>query len=354
MRTRWDSARRRARDQATRTLAWWETARRRRPLLDLGNAYYERDQEAHGSVLGSAIALRLFLFVIPATVMLVALVHLFGLWELFDEYLESSVTTGDIARNLDSVDWWSCVPLFLSGLVFTLWAGRGLARVLASSSGSAWQLPVRKSKPGVVNILVMTGILFASYVAGGVFTRLREVGGAAVFVTSWTAILVVAFLTWFIISMTMPRGTSDPGALLPGSALFMVAYSALQWFMYYYLPRSIERTSDTFGDMATTLAALGNFFAIGRLVTITFTVNAVTYERFGSFSQFVFDLPLVRRVPRRFPKLADFLDLDVGEPAPPEDATRDHASRDDASADDAPPSPAAATPVQGSGTPSDA
>jgi hypothetical protein len=39
-------------------------------------------------------------------------------------------------------------------------------------------------------------------------------------------------------------------------------------------------------------------------------VNAVIYERFGSISQFVFGLPLVRILPRKSAWIRRFFDLD--------------------------------------------
>ena len=46
-------------------------------------------------------------------------------------------------------------------------------------------------------------------------------------------------------------------------------------------------------------------------MTASFVVTAVTYERFGSLSEAIFALPFVRRLPRRYPWLAEFFSLDV-------------------------------------------
>ena len=48
--------------------ARWNDARERFELVDLAGAIADRDKDAHGSVLGSALALRLFLFLVPTTV----------------------------------------------------------------------------------------------------------------------------------------------------------------------------------------------------------------------------------------------------------------------------------------------
>ena len=45
-------------------------------------------------------------------------------------------------------------------------------------------------------------------------------------------------------------------------------------------------------------------------MTASFVVTAVTYERFGSLSEVIFALPFVRRLPRRYPWLAEFFSLE--------------------------------------------
>ncbi len=113
--------------------------------------------------------------------------------------------------------------------------------------------------------------------------------------------------------MVLPRGTTDPGAVLPGAVLMGVGFAILQWFMQIYLPAKIARTTDTMGSLATTVATLGYFFFIGRLMSATFVVNAIVFQRWGSISRVVFSLPGLRRLPARSPKLERFFDLAPGE-----------------------------------------
>jgi hypothetical protein len=91
--------------------------------------------------------------------------------------------------------------------------------------------------------------------------------------------------------------------------LLGLGFAVLQWFMQIYLPGKIARTTDTMGSLAATVATLGYFFLIGRLMSASFVVNAITFQRWGSISQVVFALPIVRRLPKRFPKLEQFFDL---------------------------------------------
>jgi hypothetical protein len=298
----------------SRATQWWTEATERRPAFGYAAALYDRDQDAFASVLGSAIALRLFLFAIPANVALVGLVNVVRGGAFMDEHLQASVTTGEIARTLSGASFWSSVWIFLSGLVLMVWAARSLARVLATTAVSAWRMHARAPKVSIPSVLALTGVLFATILTASVFSSVRDIGGVAASVGSWAVISLVVATSWYLVMLTQPRGTTDPGALLPGAVMLGLSYAGVHWFMQLYLPNRIERNTDRLGDLAVTVATLGYFFLVGRIMSSSFVVTAVTYERFGSLSQLVFDLPVLRRIPARFPKVATFFDLHDDDP----------------------------------------
>ena len=91
--------------------------------------------------------------------------------------------------------------------------------------------------------------------------------------------------------------------------MFGLSLTALQWFMHFYLPNKIENASEVMGSLGVTFATLGYLFFIGRIMAGTLVLNAVLFEQLGSISELVFELPLIRRIPARFPKVAAFFDL---------------------------------------------
>lgn len=274
-------------------------------------AMYLRDKLAFGSVLGSALALRLFLFVIPANVTIIAFTRVLQFTNWFDEAFIESITTGPMAASLLTLSRTQALGVFLSSGVLTVWAGRSMARVLASSSGVSWGLTLTETKQRMKAMAALIGVIFASIIAGVVINMVRDAGGVAVGAVLFFAVAGIFAVAWFLVMLTLPRNTTDPGALIPGALLFGISYSALQWFMQYYLPARVARTSDTLGQMATTVAILGNFFFIGRLMTGTFVFTAVLYEHHGSLSHVLFNLPVVRRLPAKFPRLREYFALDV-------------------------------------------
>jgi len=191
-----------------------------------------------------------------------------------------------------------------------VWAGRSLTRVLATCSGAAWGLTARESKAKLLSVLSLTAVLFTAIAAGSFFTRLRESSGPVESIAVFVVAVATMTVVWFLVTLTLPKATPDPSALLPGAVVVGIGYTALQWFMQYYLPNKVARTSDTFGELAKTVATLGNFFFIGRLLASSLVLNAVVYEVHGSLSHLVFDLPGLRRLPKRYPSITRYFDLD--------------------------------------------
>jgi uncharacterized BrkB/YihY/UPF0761 family membrane protein len=299
--------------------ARFDELRERRPILDYLATMADRDTEAHGSVLGSAAALRLFLFLIPATLVFISALQLLNLTGPVSDSVQDGYTTGEVARAVDGVSTLRALGLFVSGLVLTLWAGRSLGRVLAASSVAAWRMPPQAAKVPILSALALSGVVFVMAVVATVASTIRDLGGLPAWTLSWGTLVATAGVAWFFVMLSLPRGVNDPGALLPGAIAMGLVQATVQSILDGYLEARIARTTDTYGDMATTIAVLGNLFILGRIMTASFVVSSVTYERFGSLSRLLFALPLVRRLPVRYPRLKAFFSLDVD----PDDAVPD-------------------------------
>ncbi|HWO47910.1 MAG TPA: hypothetical protein VNM41_07595 [Solirubrobacterales bacterium] len=264
------------------------------------------------------MALRIFLFLVPASVVIVSGIVLFDFTSVFEgDQLEKGYTTKDIFEALQDVSGWSALWLLLGGLVLTAWAGRSLAKVLAASSAAAWRLPASASKVKVVGALALTGIVFVEIVASTIVSAIRDLGGAPAWALSWGTLVAITGVAWFLVLLTLPRTVNDPGALLPGALAVGLVQGSVQAVLQAYTEGRVERTVDTYGDLAVTLAILGNLFILGRIMTASFVVTAVTYESFGSLSEAIFALPLVRRLPRRYPWFAEFFSLEMAPPEAP-------------------------------------
>lgn len=280
--------------------------------MDLAVSFYERDREQFASVLGAAVALRLFLFIVPAVIAAVGLVTAVVPRERLEDLLQEASVTGSVAveittaANASRSAWF---VLFLGGLWLSIWAGRNLAIVLAACSGAAWRMDARQSRATLRTAGTITLLAFGIVITAALVNRLRESFGVAGATTSWAVAALVMGAAWFAVSWVLPRATRDPGAILPGAALVGIMLAAIQWFLQYYLPSKVARASAVAGGTGAAVAVLGAMFIIGRVMAASFVLDAVVFDRLGSVSGLVFGLPGLRRLPRRFPRLASFFDL---------------------------------------------
>jgi hypothetical protein len=305
----------------TKAETWVGETAHRRTAWNTALALRTRDQDAFASVLGSAIALRLFLFSVSLVAALISAINLvFGRGSL-DGVLTGVGMTGEMAEEVAKASSTSTgrdLGLLLSSLAVAMLAGRSLTKVLAACSAGAWKLPAIEAKATMRAITRVTALIALIVIAASGLNRLREQFGIAVATSSLAINVVMLGIGWFFVTLALPRPTRDPGSMLPGATVFAVILTLVQWFMHYYLPYKIESASQTMGSLGVTVASLGYLFIVGRVMAGTVVLNAVIYERFGSISSLVFELPGIERIPRRFPKVATFFDLDgvPAEPAP--------------------------------------
>jgi Virulence factor BrkB len=292
---------------------WLEQRRRGALPVDLAMTFYERDREQFASVLGAAIALRLFLFLVPASASLAGLFLLVFGPDAVDTLLRQASVTGSLAAQVQEstqVSRSTALALFLGGLWLSVWAGRNFAKVLGACAAQAWRLSGRQSRVTLRVASAVTALVLGLLVVSAGLSRLRAQFGIATDTASWLATVAVLATLWFTISLVLPRRTADPGALLPGAAFVGLTMTGLQWFMQFYLPGRINRASELVGSLGLAVAVLGYAFLVGRVMAASFIIDAVVWERFGSISGLVFSLPGLHRLPARFPRLARFFDLE--------------------------------------------
>jgi uncharacterized BrkB/YihY/UPF0761 family membrane protein len=288
---------------------------RHRPLVDFALRLYERDRESAGSIVGSAIAFRLFLFFVPLVLFLVGLFgFLSGLISSGD--VDNVGITGALAAQINtaltqptSTRWIAIV----AGFIGMLTTGRTLSKALAQASCLAWRLPMR-SRASVRVIGAVIGLLVGIGLVSAIVNRVRLELGLAVAGVSFIAVLAVYLVATLLLASLMPRPMSDPGVLLPGALLVALTLTLLQGVSQLYLPDRFSRASELYGAIGATVVTLGWFFIAGRVMVLATVLDAVMFERFGSITSFVFGLPLVRALPRRWAWLRRHFDLPDPEP----------------------------------------
>ncbi len=184
----------------------------------------------------------------------------------------------------------------------------------AQASCLAWRLPLR-SKASFRFVGTMIGLLVGIAVIATLVNAIRHHLGLGAASVSFVVALSAYALVWFVVSTLLPRPMSDPGTLLPGALIVALTIVGMQAVSQLYLPNKFESASQLYGAIGVTIVTLGWFFIAGRAIVIAMVVDAVVYERYGSISQFVFALPLLRQLPRRWPWFRHTFQLEQDEEA---------------------------------------
>jgi uncharacterized BrkB/YihY/UPF0761 family membrane protein len=282
------------------------------PVIDVALRTYRRDREVAGTVVGSAIAFRLFLFFVPLLLFIVGVAGFLAAWVDVEDINDQAGVSGGLAAQIrtafeqpDSTRWLA-VLLGLFGIATT---GRSLSKVMVASSSLAWRLsPTTKASVRVIGALV--GLIAGIGLLAVLVNRVREEFGVAVAGVSFLAVFVGYVLGWLAISMLLPRATNDPGVLLPGAVLVGGTITGMQIVSQMYLPDRFGRASQLYGAVGTTIVTLGWFFIAGRAMVAAMCLNAIVHERFGTISRLVFSLPILRSLARRSAWVRRFFKLD--------------------------------------------
>ena len=192
------------RERATAELA---ARRERHVLVELAIKLYERDRDAFGSVLGSAIAMRLFLFTASLSVAAVGLVNLITRGDGMGGVMTSAGITGQVASQVESAASGSPgrhITLLLTGLFLSASAGRSLTGVLAATSARAWGMEARGAKATMRTAARVTALVALLVLAASLLNRVRASFGVAVGSTSLAANALGVGVGWFFVCLALP------------------------------------------------------------------------------------------------------------------------------------------------------
>lgn len=293
--------------------AWATRLRERSPLVDAAFVIYERDRVSAGSVLGSAIAFRLFLFFVPAVVFGVGVLGVLSGQVDAETVTDSASLTGVLAEQVRSALDQSASAAYLTlatGLVLMLTAGRTLAKALVASSSLVWLTGGKvTAKARVVAIII--GLITSLGLMALLMNRIRDQLGIAAAGLSFGVSAALFVMVFILLMSALPRRTPDPGALVPGAVFASLVVHGMQAFSQLYLPSRFADASELYGGIGVAVVTLGWLFILGRALAFSFAINAALFDRFGSLSQGLFALPVLRTLPRRSAFIRSYFGLDA-------------------------------------------
>ena len=282
----WAGAVAKARRAQARTLARLERERERRYVVALGFAIADRSRHTAASVLAGALAFRLFLTMLPLTLLLVVgLGYLKSAGGTPSETLKEFGVKGVLASTINHSaafhDPGRAAVLAL-GVIGLLSGARTTAATLRAIHALAWKLPiVRWQRKGAAAMLFL-GALVVAFACSGIAARIRAESGVVIGFGASLVMGTVVAAVWLVASWLLPhREGAGVTALIPGAVLVGVGFAALQAVTANWLGPKLNHESALYGSLGVSFVVLGWLYAIGRLLVAAPLLNSAMFEHGG-------------------------------------------------------------------------
>jgi membrane protein len=281
VRTRVADARARTDELRRAAEARFEIEREHRSSVRTAAAFFESDRRFAGGLLAGGLAFRIFLWMLPFSLVLVTLV---GYTADF-----SSTTADQLAHNAGmSAAVASSVSaavrdsgqgrffLLMTGLVLLVWMGRSLVRALKVVCNLAWHMTLSThasmkesaALAGAVLVLSLLPVLAGYLYGGGVWTDLLA-----------GLMLILAFGSvglWGMI--VLPRPERVPWTwLIPGALLLGTGAEVIRLLVSLYFADKLERSSGMYGALGVAVVFLAWLYLVGRLIIASTNLNATLW-----------------------------------------------------------------------------
>jgi uncharacterized BrkB/YihY/UPF0761 family membrane protein len=271
-----------------------EAERSNHASLDAVYEMVDRDNEFAGGIIAGALAYRLFIWLLPLALVLVA-----GLGfaagaasESPQKAAKSLGLAGLVSNSVGSAAngtarWYA----LLIGIPILLWATRSVLRTLIGLHRIIWA-DVRASAPkptllAAAKLLLILIGCFAIAAAGSTI-RANSVGVGVL------ATLVIALPyagLWLLATVSLPHRGSSWQGLVPGALLFGLGVEILNVVAAYILAPYAIAKQGTYGALGTAAVLLLGLFFLSRIVVVAAVLNATLWERRARLASAAVDLP---------------------------------------------------------------
>jgi uncharacterized BrkB/YihY/UPF0761 family membrane protein len=270
-------------DRARALLEVVESRRASHAWLDLGLRVVERDASIGGGLLAGALAYRLFVLLLP-----VSLLGVSGLGLYADAVDESpgkvakdaglhGLMASEVARSASSDARWLVFVVMVPAAVFAL---AKLYRAIAIVHGIVWLGSGRGQRmaPRGVGLLAVTLLMSLAAAELTAWFRARDQldGLAALLVY-----LPLVGLSWLAVSMQLAHRDARWPELLPGALLVGGGLLFVNAFNAYVTTRLVENQHNTYGALGIAAALLFSLVLVGRLVLVSAELSAALHQRRG-------------------------------------------------------------------------
>lgn len=260
-----------------------QESRSRRGSVDVAFHVQQGDRSVGGSLLGGAIAFRMFLWLLPASLLVVAGLG-FGSAEnptVPDELVRGMGVTSIAAQSINQAAQdsrggrWAALVL---GAFFLYTTSVALVKALFVAHALVWHVPVPKikHKPRAVGELLALVVLIAAATSIAAVVRNRSPGLGLV---TMLGVVVVYGVLWWLWSLRLPHAATSPFDLIPGAVAFGIGVEVLHLIVVYYVAARLTHASAMYGSLGTAAALLFGLYLVGRMIIAATVINVAVWER---------------------------------------------------------------------------
>ena len=250
--------------------------------VDAAFEIVDRDGEVGGGIIAGALAYRLFIWLLPLALVVVA-----GLGIAADARSESpqeaakslgvqGLISSSISNAADSPNRWYAI---LIGVPVLVWVTRSVLRTLIAAHRLIWgDVRSLAPKPKLVPSLRLLVLLLC---LGAVSTLASAVRAWSPTPGLVATLLALAFYSgiWLLITVRLPHRGTEWTALVPGALVFGIGLEVLQVVAAYFITPYAIAKQGTYGALGAAAALLFGLFLISRLIVASAVVNATLWER---------------------------------------------------------------------------
>ena len=253
-----------------------ERARSSHASLEVGFSVFESDSAIGGGLLAGALAYRLFVLLLPTTLLLVSGLGLYaGAADRSPrQAARDAGLHGLIASQVaDTASGRARWIVFLVMIPAVLYALAKLYHAVSIVHALAWGRSARGLGLSPAGFWLLGAALTLDLGTAGVVGWIRDrqqfAGLAALAVY-----VVLVGGTWLLVSRRLPGGEAGWLALLPGSLVVGVGLLLVNVFNVYVTTRLVENRANTYGVLGVAAALLGSLVLVGRVIVLAPELNA--------------------------------------------------------------------------------
>jgi uncharacterized BrkB/YihY/UPF0761 family membrane protein len=253
-----------------------DAARAHHSWLDFSFGLAERDSSIGGGLLAGALAYRLFVLLLPTSLLLVSGLGLYAgsVHKKPTTVVKEAGLHGLVgSQAAHTAAGHGRVVVFILMIPAVLYALATLYRALARVSAIAWLGSARGVRFAPKGVAVLGGAVVVQLVTGAVVAWVRRgsPSGGVVALLAYVALIGGA---WFVVSLQLPHRSVRWWALVPGSLLFGIGLLLVSVFNIYVTARLVEGRADTYGALGVATALLFSLVLVGRLMVVSAELNA--------------------------------------------------------------------------------